>query len=92
MGDPIYYVDGDRCPASEATVSVQDRGFKYGDAGFETLRAYGGDPFEWDRHFERLTRTCDLLGFDHGFESSELRAIVDDTLAANDFSDAYLRL
>ncbi|WP_276299726.1 aminotransferase class IV [Halorussus lipolyticus] len=92
MGDPIFYVDGDLRPESEATVSVQDRGFKYGDAAFETLRAYGGDPFEWDRHAERLTRTCDLLGFDHGFEASELRAIVDDTLSANDFADAYVRL
>jgi branched-chain amino acid aminotransferase len=92
MDDPVFYVDGDLRPAGEATVSVQDRGFKYGDAAFETLRAYGGTPFAWVRHFERLTRTCDLLGFDHGFERSELRAVVDDTLAANDFSEAYVRL
>jgi branched-chain amino acid aminotransferase len=92
MDEPVFYVDGELRPASDATVSVRDRGFKYGDAAFETLRAYGGDPFAWDRHLERLTRTCDLLGFDHGFDSSELRAAVDDTLAANDFSEAYVRL
>jgi branched-chain amino acid aminotransferase len=92
MDDPMFFVDGELCPASEATVSVQDRGFKYGDAAFETLRAYGGEPFAWERHFERLTRTCDLLGFDHGFDSSGLGSAVDETLAANDFSEAYVRL
>lgn len=92
MDEPIFYVDGELCPESEATVSVQDRGFKYGDAAFETLRAYGGEPFAWERHFDRLTRTCELLGFDHGFDSSDLRSAVDETLAANDFSEAYVRL
>jgi branched-chain amino acid aminotransferase len=92
MDEPVFYVDGELRPASDATVSVQDRGFKYGDAAFETLRTYGGDPFAWDRHFERLTRTCDLLGFDRDFDGSELRAAVDDTLAANEFSEAYVRL
>lgn len=42
-----YHVDGEIVPASQATVSVEDRGFAYGDAAFETLRAYGGEVFRW---------------------------------------------
>ncbi|WP_440769398.1 aminotransferase class IV [Natronorubrum sp. DTA28] len=90
--DPIYHVDGDLVPASEATVSVDDRGFRYGDAAFETLRAYGGTIFEWEAHLERLEATCEALSLAHGLSGDDLRARIDETLAANDLEDAYVRL
>jgi branched-chain amino acid aminotransferase len=87
-----YHVDGELVPAEDATVSVLDRGFQYGDAAFETLRAYGGSIFEWEAHAERLARTCDRLGIDHGLSDDELRRRVRVTLAANDLADAYVKL
>ena len=87
-----YHVDGEVVPASEATVSVEDRGFAYGDAAFETMRAYGGDLFRWDAHADRLADTCETLGLDHGIADAELRRRADETLAANDLADAYVKL
>ncbi|MFC7204414.1 aminotransferase class IV [Haloferax namakaokahaiae] len=87
-----YYVDGEFAPADEASIPVTDRGFLYGDAAFETLRAYGGSVFHWRAHAERLAETCDVLGLDHGQSDGELRAIIDETLAENDLEDAYVRL
>ncbi|ELY90459.1 aminotransferase class IV [Natrinema altunense] len=90
--NPIYHVDGDLVPADDATVSVDDRGFRYGDAAFETLRAYGGTILAWDAHLERLERTCEALSLEHGLSATDLRARIDETLAANDLADAYVRL
>ncbi|WP_126663308.1 aminotransferase class IV [Haloterrigena salifodinae] len=90
--DHYYHVDGEIVPASEATVSVDDRGFRYGDAAFETMRAYGGTVFAWERHFERLESTCDALSLAHGLTEADLRERIDATLAANDLADAYVRL
>ena len=90
--DRYYHVDGEIVPASEATVSVDDRGFRYGDAAFETMRAYGGTVFAWERHCERLEATCEALGFEHGLSDADLRERIDETLAANDLADAYVRL
>ncbi|PGF15390.1 4-amino-4-deoxychorismate lyase [Natrinema sp. CBA1119] len=90
--DRLYHVDGDLVPASEATVSVDDRGFRYGDAAFETLRAYGETVFAWERHLERLERSCEHLSLEHGLAASDLRERIDETLAANDLADAYVRL
>ena len=87
-----YHVDGELVPAGEATVSVDDRGFRYGDAAFETLRAYGGSIFEWDAHADRLERTCETLALEHGLSRADLRARIDETLAGNDLDDAYVRL
>ena len=90
-GDRIYHVDGELVPADEATVSVEDRGFAYGDAAFETMRAYGGDLFRWADHAERLANTCETLGLDHGLSDTELKRRIDETLAANEFADAYVK-
>ena len=91
MSDFQYHVDGDLVAAEDATVSVRDRGFMYGDAAFETLRAYGGGIFQWPAHEARLRRTCETLGFADAVPD-DLRERVRETLAANDLDDAYVRL
>ena len=88
-----YHVDGELVPAENAAVSVRDRGFMYGDAAFETLRVYGGVPFEWERHASRLDRTCQTLGFADAVPSAEtLRERVIETVEGNDLTEAYVRL
>ena len=88
----LYHVGGEIVPASEATVDVRDRGFLYGDGAFETMRAYGGEVFEWEAHMDRLTETCEVLGLEHGLSAGDLRERVDATLSANDLREAYVRL
>jgi len=87
-----YHVNGELVPESEATVSVRDRGFMYGDAAFETLRAYGGEIFEWEAHADRLARTAELLSLDHGLARDDLHDRVRETLRENQVDEAYVRL
>lgn len=86
-----YHLNGELVERAEATVHVDDRGFRYGDAAFETCRAYGGTVFEWDRHRERLDATCETLGMAEAVPE-DLKARVDKTLSANDLGDAYVRV
>lgn len=87
-----YHVDGALVDEEAATVHVADRGFRYGDAAFETLRAYGGTVFRWDDHAARLASTLDALGFDTAPDAADLRERVRETLAANSLTDAYVRV
>lgn len=48
------WLGGRIVPAERAHVSVDDRGLLYGDAVFETVRCYEGEPFQWERHRRRL--------------------------------------
>ena len=86
-----YHVDGQLVPRSEATVSVEDRGFRYGDAAFETVRAYGGDVFRWPSHVRRLRRTCETLEMPAAVPD-DLAVRVADTLEANGLRDGYVRV
>ncbi len=55
------YLNGSFQPASQATVSVQDRGLLYGDGLFETLRAQSGRPLWLRQHLARLARSAAAL-------------------------------
>ncbi len=42
-------------------VSIDDRGFQYGDGLFETIAIRRGEPRLWEHHIERLARGCERL-------------------------------
>lgn len=86
-----YHVNDRLVAAEEATVSVLDRGFRYGDGAFETLRAYGGEVFAWDAHRNRLEHTCETLGMADAVPD-DLAVRIADTLDANELEDAYIRV
>ncbi len=93
ISDRQYLVNDELVPASEASVSVRDRGFMYGDAAFETLRVYGDTVFEWDSHVDRLQGSCDRLGFgDVVPPPAALHDRIMEMLAVNDLSDAYVKI
>ncbi len=88
----VYHVDGRLLPADATAVPVTDRGFRFGDAAVETLRAYDGVPFEWAAHADRLRASCDVLEIDPGVSDATLRDRVEATLEANDAPDAVVRV
>jgi len=55
------YVNGKFVMEENATVSVFDRGFLYGDGCFETMRVYDGKIFLLEQHLARLTETLKVL-------------------------------
>ncbi len=54
-------IDGALLTPEQASVSVYDRGFLYGDAVFEVLRTYGRRPFALDEHLARLRRSAERV-------------------------------
>ncbi|MCK9375322.1 MAG: aminotransferase class IV [Syntrophobacterales bacterium] len=51
---PCVWLNDDLLPLAQARVSVNDRGFQYGDGLFETLKAEGGRVQFLKEHLERL--------------------------------------
>jgi branched-chain amino acid aminotransferase len=85
-------VNGVVTPASEARISVLDNGFTFGDSVYETLRTYGGRPFEWDRHLRRLRASAGRLGFSLPLSDGELMARLDAVLAPAANPESYIRV
>jgi D-alanine transaminase len=57
----IAFVNGRFLPWKDATVSIDDRGFQFGDGVYEVIRTYRGAPFELAAHLARLERSAKEL-------------------------------
>lgn len=55
------WVNGRIVPRAEAAVSVEDRGFQFGDGLYEVIRAYHGKLFRMDSHMRRLAAGAAFL-------------------------------
>jgi branched-chain amino acid aminotransferase len=87
----IIWLDGALVPLADARISPLDHGLVVGDGVFETLRVYGGVPFAWRRHYERLVTSAEGLGLAVP-DASLLRRAGDDVLDANGLREARLRV
>jgi branched-chain amino acid aminotransferase len=85
------YVNGRFVSENEATVSIFDRGFLYGDGVFETMRVYGGKIFRRHEHLKRLIDGLLVLRMDFpGME--ELPVLLDELIDRNEVTDGVARL
>jgi branched-chain amino acid aminotransferase len=88
----IVYLNGRFVPEEQAVVSIQDRGFLYGDGLFETIRIYSDEPFLWREHIDRFARGAEALGIIPPLSANETLLIVRELLRRNDLDEALLRL
>lgn len=84
------YLNGTFVPLAKATVSVQDRGFRFGDGVFETIAVYSGIPYQWELHMQRLKDGLHVL--DIPADLNALRAPSLQLITKNGLSDATLRI
>ena len=87
----IVSVNGEIGDADILRISPLDHGLLVGDGVFETMRVYGGVPFAWTRHLERLERSAAGLGLQTP-PIEGLREQADAVLLANELTEARLRI
>src|SRR5690606_17989370 len=76
----------------DATISVFDRGFLYGDSVYETLRTSGGRIVELGAHLDRLRRSAEGIAFELPVSDAEITDAVEQTLAAAANDDSRIRV
>jgi branched-chain amino acid aminotransferase len=87
-------VNGRITDAADASVSVFDHGFLYGEGVYETLRTYHGEPFLYDRHARRLRHSASMMALPVPFEDAALLADIRKTIAAHPggLPESYIRI
>lgn len=76
-------------PHEEASVSVFDRGFLFGDGVYEGLRSSRGAVIGLDRHGARMRAGLDEARI-RGFDTERLGEICDELLGATGLRDAFI--
>ena len=89
--DGIIWFNGNMVPWREAKIHVITHGLHYASCVFEGERAYEGHIFKSNEHTTRLFKSAHILGMDIPFTPAEINSAKEAVLAANGFTNAYLR-
>ena len=71
-------------------ISVEERGFRFGDGVFETIRIHDGILYQWELHLERLESGLEALKIP--FDTEPLHALSAELIYMNNIPDGILRL
>lgn len=86
------FINGVFVPEREATISVRDRSFLYGDGVFEGIAIFAGRVIFLREHVERLYASCRQVYIEMPVPREQMEAWILDTARVNGFNDhAYLR-
>ena len=66
----IVYLNGHYLPVEEATISVMDRGFLFGDGIYEVIPVFGGKLLRLDEHLSRLQNSLNRISLANPFDNS----------------------
>src|SRR5688572_3228176 len=83
QSERIAYHNGRFVPEREVLVPFRDRGFKYGDAVFDTTRTFGHRVFKLDEHVERLYRSLRYLRINAGLTAAAMVEVTEEVLRRN---------
>lgn len=91
MSELLIYSNGEYVPQSQATTSLYDHGFLYGDGVFEGIRAYNGRVFKLGEHIDRLYDSATAIALKIPMSKEEMKEAILETLRKNNLTDAYIR-
>lgn len=93
--DTILFFNGQFVKASDAKTDLYGQTLHYGYGVFEGIRAYetvnGTKTFKAFEHYERLKKSCSLMGIPFEYDAEDLEQITYQVLEKNNFTNAYIR-
>lgn len=84
---PIAFYNGESHVLSELKVPALDRAFQFGDAIYEVLRIYRGQPFLIDEHVSRLNRNLTTIGI---ALIPDIKAQIENNIATNEVEEGMV--
>ena len=96
MNNPphIVYLNGLYLPVEEATISVMDRGFLFGDGVYEVIPVFGNKLLRLDDHLKRLQNSLNRISLPNPHSNKEWVRIFSGLLKKNNGEDraVYLQI
>ena len=87
MSEKIIFLNGEYMPVEQATVSVLDRGFLFGDGIYEVIPVFGLKPLRVDEHLQRLQNSLSRISLDNPYDNDAWKLIFDHLLEINPGDD-----
>jgi branched-chain amino acid aminotransferase len=79
----VVYLNGSFLPESQAHISLFDVGFRIGDGVYDVARTFGGRPFKFREHVDRLYRSMTYTRLQVDLTPDEFEKICHEVLERN---------
>lgn len=83
----MIYLNGRFVALEDATISVLDRGFIFGDGVYELIPVYSRKPFRLGEHLKRLQHSLDAIRLANPHSDSEWRDLIAQIIEQQAFDD-----
>jgi len=77
------YLNGRQVRGKDAVIPLEDRGVQWGDAVYDSIRTYGGVPFQMDFRIDRFFKSLQYIRVAPPLSKAALREATLDLIAAN---------
>ena len=90
----ISYIDGVYCNIQDAKISINDRGYHFGDAVYEVILYNNGIFYDYDGHITRLFNSLKLLNIKFHLSKDQLKIIIKNLFKLNrvNFGSIYIQV
>lgn len=91
MNQTYAYWNGNIVPANEVHIDPFDLGFLRGYGVFDVMRTENGEPFLWERHWQRFVRSAETLGLSIPVTAEKYHEILEELLQKNNLGKVSIR-
>ena len=90
----ISYIDGVYCNIQDAKISINDRGYHFGDAVYEVILYNNGIFYDYDGHITRLFKSLKLINIKFHLSKDQLKIIIKNLFKLNrvNFGSIYIQV
>lgn len=88
----MVYLNGEFIPKNQASISVMDRGFLFGDGVYEVIPVYNNKIFRLDEHLNRLQNSLDSIQITNPYSKDKWQQILFELLAHSNTQNRSLYL
>ena len=90
----ISYIDGVYCNIKDAKISLNDRGYHFGDAVYEVIFYNNGIFYDFDGHIKRLFNSLKLINIKFNLSKQQLKIIIKNLFKLNrvNFGSIYIQV
>lgn len=88
----IYFVDGQFTDKDGVRISIDDRGYYFGDGVYEVVKVYNGELFTAQEHMSRLLESASKVKMAVPYTEQQLIGIAEELMKKNDIDTGHVYL
>lgn len=88
----IYFMDGKFTNKDEIKISIEDRGYYFGDGVYEVVKVYSGKFFTEEEHINRLFESAKKIKMTMPYTKEQISSIIKELIVQNKLIEGHVYL